>query len=92
MEEIADRARRVLDYIENNGTEDRYITGYIHTVRQYALNAQRGDSQGIAKVLEALTKINADTQRLNQRIDTIEKTTNTLSTTLSTSTADSAAA
>lgn len=28
----------------------------------------------MAKVLEALTKINADTERLNQRIDTIEKT------------------
>ena len=46
----------------------------------------------MTKVLDALTKINADTERLNQRIDTLEKTTSTLSTTLSTSAADSAAA
>ena len=82
----------MLNYIENNGSEDRYITGYIRAVRQFALNAQRGDGQGMAKVLEALTKINADTERLNQRIDTIEKTTSILSTSVSTSAANSAAA
>ncbi|KAJ5766172.1 uncharacterized protein N7511_003788 [Penicillium nucicola] len=92
MEDIAEGARRVLNHIENNGTEDRYVTGYIRAVRQYAINAQRGDGQGIAKVLEALTKINLDTDRLNQRIDTIEKTTSALSTTLSTPAANSAAA
>lgn len=54
------------------------LTAYIRAVRQYALNAQGGDGQGMmAKVLEALTKINAGTKRLNRRIDTIEKTTNT---------------
>ncbi|KAJ6168287.1 hypothetical protein N7497_001130 [Penicillium chrysogenum] len=90
--DIAEGARRVLNHIENNGTEDRYVTGYIRAVRQYALNAQRGDSQGMAKVLEALTKINADTERLNQRIDTIERTTSALSTNLSTPAADPAAA
>ena len=92
MEDIAEGARRVLSYIENNGSEDRYITGYARAVRQFALNAQRGDGQGMAKVLEALTKINADTERLNQRIDTIEKTTSILSTNVSTSAANSAAA
>jgi hypothetical protein len=92
MVDIAEGARRVLNHIENNGTEDRYVTGYIRAVRQYALNAQRGDSQGMAKVLEALTKINADTERLNQRIDTIERTTSALSTNLSTPAADPAAA
>lgn len=46
----------------------------------------------MAKVLDALTKISRDTERLNQRIDTIEKTTSTLSTTLSTPAANSAAA
>ncbi|KAJ5144430.1 hypothetical protein N7526_001938 [Penicillium atrosanguineum] len=92
MEDIAEGARRVLNYIENNGSEDRYITGYIRAVRQFALNAQRGDGQGMAKVLEALNKINADTERLNQRIDTIEKTTSILSTNVSTSAASSAAA
>ena len=91
MDDVAEGARRVLNHIENNGMEDRYVTGYIRAVRQYALNAQRGDSQGMAKVLDALTKINRDTERLNQRIDTIEKTTSTLSTTLSTPAANSAA-
>lgn len=92
MEDIAEGAHRVLNHTENNGTEGRYVTGYIRAARQYALNTQRGDSQGMAKVLEALTKINADTERLNQRIDTIEKATSALSTALSTSAADSAAA
>lgn len=92
MDDIAEGARRVLNHIENSGTEDRYVTGYIRSVRQYALNAQRGDGRGMAKVLEALTKINLDIERLNQRIDTIEKTTSTLSTTLSTPVANSAAA
>ena len=92
MEDIAEGTSRVLNYIENNGSEDRYITGYIRAVRQSALNAQRGDGQGMAKVLEALTKINADTERLNQRIDTIEMTTSILSTNVSTSAAKSAAA
>ena len=46
----------------------------------------------MAKVLEALTKINADTERLNQQIDTIEKTTSILSTNMSTPVANSATA
>lgn len=92
MDDIAERARRVLNHIENNGKEDRYVTGYIRAVRQYAINAQRADGQGMAKVLEALTRINLDTDRLNQRIDTIEKTTRPLSTALSTPAANSAAA
>lgn len=54
-DDIAGGARRVLDHIGNNDTEDRYVTGYIHDVRQYVLNTQRGDGQGMAKVLEALT-------------------------------------
>ncbi len=61
---ITEGARRVLNNIENNGKEDRYSTGYIQAVPQYALNAQRGDSQGTTKVLEALTKINPDTGEL----------------------------
>ena len=65
MIDIAEGARRVLEHLENNGTEDRYVTGYIRAVRQYALNAQRGDGMEMAKVLKALTKINADTERLN---------------------------
>ena len=92
MDDIAEGARRVLNHIENNGTEDRYVTGYIRAVRQYALNAQRGDAMGMAKVLEALTKINADTERLNQRMTTIEASTSNLTRSLSSLPADSAAA
>ena len=33
MDDIAKGARRVLDYIENDSTEDRYITRYIRAVR-----------------------------------------------------------
>lgn len=72
--------------------EDRYVTGYIRAVCQYALNAQRGDAMGMAKVLAALTKINADTERLNQRMTTNEASTSALSRSLSSLPADSAAA
>lgn len=65
-DEIAQGARRLLNRIENNDTEDRCVTGYIRVVCQYALNAQRGDGQGTAKVLEALTKVNIDTESLNR--------------------------
>ncbi|KAJ5455490.1 zinc knuckle domain protein [Penicillium daleae] len=92
MDDIAEGARQVLNHIENNGTEDRYVTGYIRAVRQYALNAQRGDVMGMAKVLDALIKINADTERLNQRMTTIEASTSNLSRSLSSLPADSAAA
>ena len=92
MDDIAEGARRVLNHIENNGTEDRYVTGYIRAVRQYVLNAQRGDAMGMAKVLDALTKINADTERLNQRMTTIETSTSNLSRSLSSLPTDSAAA
>jgi hypothetical protein len=92
MVDIAEEACRVLDHIENTGTEDKYVTGYIRAVRQYALNVQRGDGQGMTKVLEALTKINADIKRLNQRTSAIETVTSTLSKTLSSTAADSAAA
>ncbi|GFF59211.1 hypothetical protein IFM46972_11321 [Aspergillus udagawae] len=81
-----------LNHLKNNGTEDRYDTGYIRAVRQYALNAQRSDAMGMAKVLEALTKINADTERLNQRMTTIEASTSTLSRSLSSVPVDSALA
>lgn len=33
MADIAGGAHRVLNHIENNGTEDRYVTGYIRVVR-----------------------------------------------------------
>ncbi|KAJ5094892.1 hypothetical protein N7532_007222 [Penicillium argentinense] len=36
MDDIAEGARQVLNHIENNGTEDRYVTGYIRAVRQYS--------------------------------------------------------
>lgn len=39
MADIAEGPRRVLNHIENNGTEDLYVIGYIRAVRQYALNA-----------------------------------------------------
>lgn len=59
----------------SHGTMDLYVTGFIRSVRQYALKAQGVDSQRV--VLEVLTKINTGTERLNQRMCAIEKTTNT---------------
>ena len=59
MEDIAEGARRALNYIEKSGSKDRNY-GYLRAVRQFVLNAQRGDDQGMANVLEALTKINAN--------------------------------
>jgi hypothetical protein len=47
---------------------------------------------GMAKVLEALTKINADTERLNQRMTIIEASTSTLSRSWSSVPVDSALA
>ncbi|KAJ5117420.1 hypothetical protein N7448_011052 [Penicillium atrosanguineum] len=100
MDDIAEGACKVLNH---NGTKDRYVTEYIRAISQYSLNAQRGDGQGMslnaqrgdgqgmAKVLDALTKVNLDTESLNRRTDPIEKTTSTLSTTLSTPAASSAA-
>ncbi len=52
MDDIAEGARRVLNHIENNGTEDRYVTGYIQAFRQYALNTQRGDAMGWPRCLK----------------------------------------
>lgn len=46
----------------------------------------------MAKIVEALLKINADTERLNQRIDITDKTTSIYSANSSTPTANSAAA
>lgn len=87
MEQIIEGANKVLRYIENNGQEDPVITGYIRTVKEYALNARNGDSAaqgGMTKVVAALEKIAADTERLNNRMDTLEKSTTNSSTSAST--------
>lgn len=61
---ITEGARQVLNHIENNGTEDRYVIGYVRADRKYVLNAQQGDRFEMVNVLEALTKIKADTECL----------------------------
>jgi hypothetical protein len=86
MDQIIDGANKVLQYIENNGQEDPVITGYIRTVKDYALNARKGDSTaqgGMTKVIAALEKIAADTERLNNRMDTLEKSSTNSSTSAS---------
>ncbi|KAJ5550570.1 hypothetical protein N7535_001487 [Penicillium sp. DV-2018c] len=62
-----------------------YVTGFIRSIHKYAMNAQRDDGQGMTEVFETLTKINVNTERLNQRMEKIE-------TTISAPAADSAAA
>ncbi|KAJ5139182.1 uncharacterized protein N7515_004030 [Penicillium bovifimosum] len=54
IDEIAECALRVLRYIENSGTEDPYVTGFIRSIRKHAMNAQRGDGQGMTKVTEKI--------------------------------------
>jgi hypothetical protein len=60
----------------NSGKPDPFVVRYIESVRQFAMQAKQGGSgaQGeMAKVISALEAIAADTQRLNTRIDSIEK-------------------
>ncbi|KAJ5820633.1 hypothetical protein N7474_006224 [Penicillium riverlandense] len=80
MDQLVDGANKVLRYIEINSQEDPVITGYIRTVKQYAINARqrRNDTNaqgGMANVVAALEKIAADTERLNNRMETLEKVT-----------------
>lgn len=39
----------VLNHIENNGTEDRYVTGYLRAVRQYALTKTNRDTERLTQ-------------------------------------------
>ena len=55
-----------------NGTNGRDVSGIMHAVRQYALNAHQSDGQGTAQVLEALTMMNVDTERLICQNCTVE--------------------
>lgn len=64
MDDIADCARVLLDHIGNNDAVGCYVR-YIREVRQYALNAQPADDQEMASVVETMTKINADAERLS---------------------------
>ncbi|KAJ5820636.1 hypothetical protein N7474_006227 [Penicillium riverlandense] len=41
MDQIIEGANKVLRYIENNGQEDPTITGYIRTVKEYAINSRQ---------------------------------------------------
>jgi hypothetical protein len=62
MEDIADGAPRVPTVITSRTLAQMTDMGDDISellIHQYALNAQRGDSQGMTKVLEAQTKINA---------------------------------
>jgi hypothetical protein len=69
MNELAHGAREVLNAMENDGIGEIYIINFIKSVEQYALNAPKGDkSQVIEKVQQAL-------DRLDQRMETIEKAT-----------------
>lgn len=83
MDEIAKGARRAVAQMENNG--------FVGFIEKYALNAQRGDFQGMAKVTETLEKISAENQAIHRRIEQIEKTTSSLSSTNTTQTNASSA-
>jgi hypothetical protein len=96
MDEIALAAQVVLQHIKMTREirVDDYITGFINQVRQYALNAQRGDAVAMAMVTQTLEKLSNDTSqaftRLNERMDTMEKAAATISPSSGTNTTISA--
>lgn len=73
-------AQSVLDHIETDNHEvDRFVRGFIVNVKKYAQKAQKGDAEGMNKVLMALDTI-------HKRLDGLEKTVSAASTTTTQST------
>jgi hypothetical protein len=61
-------AQRVLEHIETDCHEvDGFVRGFVENVKRYAQRAQKGDSTGMTKVLNALGTI-------SKRLDGLEKT------------------
>ncbi|KAJ5157568.1 zinc knuckle domain protein [Penicillium canariense] len=76
MEEIARAAASILRYIDESAHETTgAVHGFVKQVHRYAQNAQRGDTQGMERVLLALEKISRTTDHLTQRMNTLEKST-----------------
>ncbi|KAJ5882809.1 uncharacterized protein N7473_011071 [Penicillium subrubescens] len=75
MDDIARTAQSVLDHIESNNHEvDGFERGFIKNVKRFAQKAQKGDAEGMSKVLTALDTI-------HKRLDDLEKSVSTSTTT-----------
>ncbi|KAJ5809034.1 uncharacterized protein N7503_001252 [Penicillium pulvis] len=85
MDQLINGANAVIRHMENTGQDEPIVTRFAITVRQFAEQAKTGGAQGeMAKVISALEAIAADTQRLNTRIDSIEKSATSSATSAST--------
>ncbi|KGO76180.1 hypothetical protein PITC_052040 [Penicillium italicum] len=71
MEELAQSAREVLKIMENDGRGEIYIINFIKSVEQYALNSLKGDKPQV----QVMEKVQQALDRLDKRMETIEKAT-----------------
>ncbi|KAJ5660664.1 uncharacterized protein N7484_000036 [Penicillium longicatenatum] len=87
MDQLIAAANAVIRHMENTGQDEPIVTRFAITVRQFAEEAKKGSSgaQGeMATVISTLEAIAADTQRLNTRIDSLEKSASSSVTSTST--------
>jgi hypothetical protein len=86
MDQLIAAANAVIRHMENTGQDEPIVTRFAVTVRQFAEQAKLAKQGGsgaqgeMAKVISTLEAIAADTQRLNTRIDSIEKASSVTST------------
>ncbi|KAJ5498542.1 hypothetical protein N7453_007593 [Penicillium expansum] len=71
MNELARGAREVLNALENDGIGELYIINFVKAVEQYALNSPK-EEKSQAQVMEKVQQV---LDRLDQRMETIEKAT-----------------
>ncbi|KAG0158941.1 hypothetical protein PDIDSM_6461 [Penicillium digitatum] len=80
MEELAQSAREVLNTMENDGRGEIYIINFVKSVEQYALNSLKGDKPQV----QVMEKVQQALNRLDQRMDSIEKATTAIKATATT--------
>ncbi|KAJ5639866.1 uncharacterized protein N7484_007728 [Penicillium longicatenatum] len=90
MDQLIAAANAVIRHMENTGQDEPIVTRFAVTVHQFAEQAKQSVSaQGeMAKVISTLEAIAADTQRLNTRIDSIEKSASSVTSTSTLSSTD----
>lgn len=71
MDELAQGARKVLINMKNDGIGEVYIINFVKAVEQYALNPTKGDKPQV----QIIEKVQQVLDRLDQRMETIEKAT-----------------
>ncbi|EKV19459.1 hypothetical protein PDIP_23270 [Penicillium digitatum Pd1] len=71
MNELARGAREVLNAMENDGVGELYIINFVKAVEQFALNSPMGEKPQV----QAMEKVQQALNRLDQRMENIEKAT-----------------